>query len=105
MAGHFDHLIDLFLNAENIPFFVYGSLCTDTTSYPVGAMTSLSCCSEISCSVKITACFFVWELETFLTEKCFRIVSLIWDSHMLQAIPSIPMVIFLIMIPSLVRNY
>ena len=42
---------------------------------------------------------FVWEDETFLMLKSFRIVSLMWLSHIEHIIPSIFNVV-LIMIPS-----
>ena len=71
------------------PFFSYGSLVYETSSYPM----SLICCFRYGissgASLMTTVSPFFAEEFTFFGEQLLRTTSFIWDSHMPHIIPSI----------------
>ena len=82
------HEIRLSSEMEN-PFFSYGSLVYETSSYPM----SLICCFRYGissgASLMTTVSPFFAEEFTFFGEQLLRTTSFIWDSHMPHIIPSI----------------
>ena len=62
-------------------------------------MAARSAVSSTGCSDRITVSPLVWEDVTFFTSQVRRTTSLMWLSHMPQAIPSIFRIVSIMMIP------